>query len=219
MVTAVHRAASQPRGSSCGSRRRGWWRPQERHLRRQLWLQLGLGSYKTAWRFWRSGRLGPGGRVAGQGRRKICKGRRSRKPGRTRASCCSRRGRDRRQGAGPGALAVIEDYSATTSRLRRWQRDRGSTVVSDGWSGYARLKEVKHDPKVVGPMAAHVLLPGSTGCSQRKRWALGVYHGLRAPICNAISTSSCSASIEGERPSGFASLSARRHPRPRLYRC
>src|SRR3954469_6531842 len=26
----------------------------------------------------------------------------------------------------------------------------GSTVVSDGWSGYARLKEVKHDPRVVG---------------------------------------------------------------------
>ena len=26
----------------------------------------------------------------------------------------------------------------------------GSTVVSVGWSGYARLKDVKHDPRVVG---------------------------------------------------------------------
>ena len=35
----------------------------------------------------------------------------------------------------------------------------GSTVVSDGWSGYARLKEVKHDPQVVGDAPAHLILP------------------------------------------------------------
>ena len=57
----------------------------------------------------------------------------------------------------------------------------GSTVVSDGWSGYAKLKDVKHDPKIIGPMAAHVLLPWVHRVfANAKRWALGVYHGLRA---------------------------------------
>ena len=56
----------------------------------------------------------------------------------------------------------------------------GSTVVSDGWSGYAALKDVKHDPKVVGPMAAHLVLPWvHRGFANAKRWSLGVYHGLR----------------------------------------
>ena len=56
----------------------------------------------------------------------------------------------------------------------------GSTVVSDGWSGYAALKDVKHDPKVVGPMAAHLVLPWIHRVfANAKRWSLGVYHGLR----------------------------------------
>jgi hypothetical protein len=56
----------------------------------------------------------------------------------------------------------------------------GSTVVSDGWSGYAALKDVRHDPKVVGPMAAHVVLPWVHRVfANAKRWGLGVYHGLR----------------------------------------
>ena len=37
-----------------------------------------------------------------------------------------------------------------------------------------------HQPKVVGLMAAHVLLPWIHRVfAQMKRWALGVYHGLR----------------------------------------
>jgi transposase-like protein len=56
----------------------------------------------------------------------------------------------------------------------------GSTVVSDGWSGYARLKDVQHDHKLVGPMAAHLVLPWVHRVfANAKRWALGVYHGLR----------------------------------------
>ena len=56
----------------------------------------------------------------------------------------------------------------------------GSTVVGDGWSGYATLKDVRHDPEVVGPMAAHVVLPWVHRVfANAKRWALGVYHGLR----------------------------------------
>ena len=86
-------------------------------------------------------------------------------------------------GKGPGRvrLAVIEDYSA--KRLSGFVTTviaNGSTVVSDGWSGYAALKDVKHDPKVVGPMAAHLVLPWMHRVfANAKRWSLGVYHGLR----------------------------------------
>ena len=53
-------------------------------------------------------------------------------------------------------------------------------MVSDGWSGYARLKEVKHDPGVVGDAPAHLVLPWIHRVfANAKRWALGVYHGLR----------------------------------------
>jgi ISXO2-like transposase domain len=53
-------------------------------------------------------------------------------------------------------------------------------VVSDGWSGCARLKDVKHDPKVVGDVPAHLVLPWIHRVfANAKRWALGVYHGLR----------------------------------------
>ena len=56
----------------------------------------------------------------------------------------------------------------------------GSTVVSDGWSGYTRLKDVKHDPRVVGDAPAHLVLPWVHRVfANAKRWALGVYHGLR----------------------------------------
>ena len=56
----------------------------------------------------------------------------------------------------------------------------GSTVVSDGWSGYARLRDVKHDPRVIGETPAHLVLPWVHRVfANAKRWALGVYHGLR----------------------------------------
>ena len=56
----------------------------------------------------------------------------------------------------------------------------GSTVVSDGWPGYKKLKDVKHDPRVVGDAPAHLVLPWIHRVfANAKRWALGVYHGLR----------------------------------------
>ena len=56
----------------------------------------------------------------------------------------------------------------------------GSTVVSDGWTGYKKLKDVKHDPRVVGDAPAHLMLPWVHRVfANAKRWALGVYHGLR----------------------------------------
>ena len=87
------------------------------------------------------------------------------------------------KGKAPGRvrLAVIEDYSAKSlGSFVKAAVAAGSTVVSDGWSGYLALKDVKHDPKVVGPMAAHVVLPWIHRVfANAKRWGLGVYHGLR----------------------------------------
>jgi ISXO2-like transposase domain/Transposase zinc-ribbon domain len=162
---------------------------------RQLWLQLGLGSYKTAWLLLAKLRRA----MVDPERSPLCglvevdettlPLRTKRDPitpksGRSDEGKLLIAGAVELKGRGPGRarLAVIRDYSATTlggfvaSHIRA-----GSTVVSDGWSGYARLREVKHDPKVVGPMAAHVLLPWIHRLfANAKRWALGVYHGLRA---------------------------------------
>ena len=56
----------------------------------------------------------------------------------------------------------------------------GSTVVSDNWSGSARLKGVRHDPEVIGKTPAHAVLPWVHRVfANAKRWALGVYHGRR----------------------------------------
>ena len=76
---------------------------------------------------------------------------------------------------------MIGDYSAATlGGFVRGAIAAGSTVVSDGWSGYRQLKDVKHDPQVVGATAAHLVLPWVHRVfANAKRWGLGVYHGLR----------------------------------------
>ena len=78
-------------------------------------------------------------------------------------------------------LAVIDDFSAqsleafTTANLAP-----GSTAKTDGWSGYAALKGVTHEPHVIGKIAAHIVLPWAHRVfANLKTWGLGVYHGLR----------------------------------------
>ena len=163
---------------------------------RQLWLQLGLGSYKTAWLLLQKLRRA----MVDPDRQPLAglvevdetspplrpkEAPPAAKPGRSDEGRLLIGGAVEIIGKGPGRtrLAVIKDYTAAT--LGGFVRDSiaaGGTVVSDGWSGYARLKEVRHDPKVVGPMAAHVVLPWIHRVfANAKRWALGVYHGLRAP--------------------------------------
>ena len=44
----------------------------------------------------------------------------------------------------------------------------------------ARLTDYRHDPRTVGKMAGHVVLPWIHRVfSLMKRWGLGAYHGLR----------------------------------------
>src|ERR671920_1024101 len=161
---------------------------------RQLGLQLGLGSYKTAWlllRKLRQAMVDPereplAGLVEVDETSLPFRTKDepvAAKPGRSHEGKLLIAGAVEIKGKAPGRvrLAVIEDYSATTlSAVVAAAIAGGSTVVSDGWSGYATLKDVKHDPKVVGPMAAHLVLPWIHRVfANAKRWGLGVYHGLR----------------------------------------
>ena len=83
----------------------------------------------------------------------------------------------------PGRLRLtrIADFSATT--LHAFVHDHlapGASARTDGWAGYAGAADVRHDPHIIGPMAAHVVLPWIHRVfSNLKVWALGVYHGLR----------------------------------------
>jgi ISXO2-like transposase domain/Transposase zinc-ribbon domain len=83
--------------------------------------------------------------------------------------------------AGRCRLAQIEDCSAETlTGFIGSHIGCGAKVVSDGWSGYQGLKQHTHEAKIVGTMAAHVLLPWIHRVfSNLKRWGTGVYHGLR----------------------------------------
>jgi len=84
---------------------------------------------------------------------------------------------------GPGRirLRAIQDFSGET--LAEVVKDTvaaGSTIKTDGWTGYAACADVAHDPHVIGSMAAHIVLPWVHRVfSNLKTWALGVYHGLR----------------------------------------
>ena len=56
----------------------------------------------------------------------------------------------------------------------------GTTLLTDGHASYPGLTDYRHDPRVVGNMAGHVVLPWiHRAFSLLKRWGLGTYHGLR----------------------------------------
>jgi len=86
-------------------------------------------------------------------------------------------------GNAPGRvrLAAIADFSAASLHaFVKANVAAGATAKTDGWSGYAGVPDVDHDPHTIGPMAAHTVLPWVHRIfANLKRWALGVYHGLR----------------------------------------
>jgi len=160
----------------------------------QLQMQLGLGSYKTAWL------------LCAKLRRAMVDPERNPLTGlvevdettipfRTKADPVSGGGGRNREGKmpviaaveivgdGPGRLrlAPIADYSAESIRaFVATNIACGATLKTDGWAAYPGVPEVNHDPHVVGNMAAHVVLPWTHRVfANIKRWALGVYHGLR----------------------------------------
>ena len=63
---------------------------------------------------------------------------------------------------GPGRLrlAPIADFSAASLHaFIKTNVAAGATAKTDGWSGYPGAPGVTHDPHVIGPMAAHIVLP------------------------------------------------------------
>jgi predicted RNA-binding Zn-ribbon protein involved in translation (DUF1610 family)/transposase-like protein len=167
---------------------------------RQLWKQLDLGSYKSAWLLCAKLRramvdperaplaglvevdetqlpyrtkddppMGGGGRHGG-GKLQV-------------AAAVEIQG----QGPGRVRLAVIKNAAATTLRaFLKSSVASGATIKTDGWSGYPGAPDVTHDPHVIGPMAAHIVLPWVHRIfANLKTWALGVYHGLRKPHLQA----------------------------------
>ena len=160
----------------------------------QLQKQLGLGSYKSAWFLAAKLRLAmvaPGrsplkGLVEADETTFPC---RSKEDPITGGGGRSAQGKLLIAGAvevedgRPGRirLAEIRNFSATT--LHGFLADnlaKNATAKTDGWAAYPGARDIRHEPHVVGPMAAHIVLPWIHRVfANFKTWALGVYHGLR----------------------------------------
>jgi hypothetical protein len=78
-------------------------------------------------------------------------------------------------------LAMIADNSAASvEAFVNANVKPGATLLTDGHKSFPGLKGYRHDPRVVGKMAAHIVLPWiHRAFSLMKRWSLGTYHGLR----------------------------------------
>src|SRR5208282_1529328 len=78
-------------------------------------------------------------------------------------------------------LAMIADNSAASiEAFVSANVKRGTTLLTDGHASYPGLTDYRHDPRVVGKMAGHVVLPWIHRVfALVKRWGLGTYHGLR----------------------------------------
>ena len=160
----------------------------------QLQKQLGLGSYKSAWLLCaklRRAMVAPG-RAPLAGLVEVDE---TEIPLRTKADpVCGGGGRSPQgkmfvagavevENDAPGRLrlAAIKDFSAASLHgFVAANVAPGATIKTDGWPSYAGAPDVRHEPHVVGAMAAHVVLPWvHRAFSNAKTWALGVYHGLR----------------------------------------
>ena len=161
----------------------------------QLWRQLGLGSYKSAWLLstkLRSTMVAPE-RNPLSGLVEVDEttiNHRAKNtpiasaPGRSHAGKLLVVGAVEIVGRGPGRvrLAAIDDFSADSLHpFIKTNVTPAATARTDGWSAYPGLPAAHHDPHVIGAMAAHVVLPWIHRVfSSLKTWALGVYHGLRS---------------------------------------
>ena len=78
-------------------------------------------------------------------------------------------------------LAMIGDNSAASIKVFVSANiKQGATLLTDGHKSFPGLKGYRHDPRVVGKMAGHIVLPWvHRAFSLMKRWSLGTYHGLR----------------------------------------
>jgi hypothetical protein len=107
-------------------------------------------------------------------------------------------------------LEPIADYSADS--LHAFIKDNiaeGACARTDGWSAYEGAPGVTHEPHVIGAMAAHIVLEWIHRVfANLKRWALGVYHGLRhgAHIKAYLDEFVFRFNRRKRRPAGFRTL-------------
>jgi len=188
----------------------------------QLKSQLGLGSYKTAWLLLaklRRAMVTPGRSLldglvevdeavlplrskdeppdGGQGRSHR---------GKVRLACAAEvKGRALCR----IRLNKIEDFSkASLHAFIERNVAPGARVKTDGWPSYAGLEEQVHDPQTLGSLPAHIVLPWVHRVfSNLKRWALGVYHGLRKKHMQTyLDEFVFRFNRRKNRPSGFVTL-------------
>ena len=83
--------------------------------------------------------------------------------------------------SGRTSLAMIANNSAKSiEAFVKANVKRGTTPMTHGHASYPGLAGYRHDPRIVGKMAGHIVLPWiHRAFSLMKRWSLGTYHGLR----------------------------------------
>ena len=75
---------------------------------------------------------------------------------------------------------IADNSAASIEAFVRANVKPGATLLTDGHASYPGLTDYRHDPRIVGKMAGHVVLPWThRAFSLMKRWSLGTYHGLR----------------------------------------
>jgi hypothetical protein len=76
--------------------------------------------------------------------------------------------------------AIPSNHASHVHAFIRANIKLGTTLLSDGHRSYLGLAGYRHDPRVVGVMAGHVVLLWIHRVfALLKRWGLGTYHGLR----------------------------------------
>ena len=90
-------------------------------------------------------------------------------------------------------LAAIPDNSAASiEAFVRANVKPGTTLLTDGHRSYPGLTDYRHDPRTVGKMAGHIVLPWiHRGFALMKRWGLGTYHGLLPQAHRHVSQRIC----------------------------
>jgi ISXO2 transposase-like protein len=115
-------------------------------------------------------------------------------------------------------LAAIPDNSAASiETFVRANVKTGTTLLTDGHRSYPRLTDYRHDPRTVGKMAGHVVLPWIHRVfALMKRWGLGApIMGCAANTSTPISTSLSSDTIGFYRHVSFETmlgLASHHHP-------
>src|SRR5204862_1931887 len=94
-------------------------------------------------------------------------------------------------------LAAIPDNSAgSIEAFVRANVKTGTTLLTDGHGSYPGLTDYRHDPRTVGKMAGHIVLPWIHRVfALMKRWGLAPIMGCAASTSTRISTSLSSDTI------------------------